>query len=55
MGDLLVVTGLSGAGRSEFARLLEDVGWFVIDSLPPDIMVKVADLLILRHSLLERT
>lgn len=39
-----MVTGLSGAGRSEFARHLEDVGWFVIDRLPPDIMVKVADL-----------
>ena len=44
MGDLLVITGLSGAGRSEFARHLEDLGWFVIDRLPPDIMVKVADL-----------
>ena len=44
MGDLLVITGLSGAGRSEFARHLEDLGWFVIDRLPPDIMIKVADL-----------
>jgi len=40
----LVITGLSGAGRSEFAKDLEDLGWFVIDRLPPDIATKVADL-----------
>lgn len=44
MSDLLVITGLSGAGRSEFAKDLEDLGWFVIDRLPPDIAAKVADL-----------
>ena len=37
MSDLLVITGLSGAGRSEFAKDLEDLGWFVIDRLPPEI------------------
>lgn len=40
----MVITGLSGAGRSEFAKDLEDLGWFVIDRLPPDIATKVADL-----------
>ncbi len=44
MSDLLVITGLSGAGRSEFSSDLEDLGWFVIDRLPPDLMAKVADL-----------
>ena len=44
MSDLLVITGLSGAGRSEVAKDLEDLGWFVIDRLPPDIATKVADL-----------
>jgi len=39
-----VLTGLSGAGRSAFASDLEDLGWFVIDRLPPDLMAKVADL-----------
>jgi len=39
-----VLTGLSGAGRSAFASDLEDLGWFVIDRLPPDLMPKVADL-----------
>jgi len=44
MSDLLVITGLSGAGRSEVAKDLEALGWFVIDRLPPDIATKVADL-----------
>mgnify|MGYP002831038180 FL=1 len=39
-----MLTGLSGAGRTAFASDLEDLGWFVIDRLPPDLMVKVADL-----------
>ncbi len=39
-----MLTGLSGAGRSAFASDLEDLGWFVIDRLPPDLMPKVADL-----------
>lgn len=33
--DVAVVTGMSGAGRSTAARALEDLGWFVIDNLPP--------------------
>ena len=39
-----MLTGLSGAGRTAFASDLEDLGWFVIDRLPPDLMAKVADL-----------
>ena len=33
--ELLVVTGLSGAGRSTVAHSLEDLGWYVVDNLPP--------------------
>ena len=33
--DVTVLTGLSGAGRSEGAKALEDLGWFVVDNLPP--------------------
>ncbi len=33
--DVVVITGLAGAGRSEAARVFEDLGWFVIDNLPP--------------------
>jgi UPF0042 nucleotide-binding protein len=31
----LLITGLSGAGRSEAARSLEDLGYFVVDNMPP--------------------
>jgi RNase adapter protein RapZ len=33
--DITVISGLSGAGRSEAAKALEDLGWFVVDNLPP--------------------
>ena len=32
---VVVVTGMSGAGRSTAARVLEDIGYFVVDNLPP--------------------
>jgi UPF0042 nucleotide-binding protein len=44
MVDFLVIAGLSGAGRSTAAAALEDLGWFVIDNLPPSLMPKVAEL-----------
>ncbi len=36
--ELLVVTGLSGAGRSTVANALEDLGWYVVDNLPPQML-----------------
>jgi RNase adapter protein RapZ len=36
--DLVVITGLSGAGRSTAAKCLEDLGWFVVDNLPPSLV-----------------
>ncbi|MCA1823639.1 MAG: RNase adaptor protein RapZ, partial [Frankia sp.] len=36
--DLTIITGLSGAGRSEAAKCLEDQGWFVVDNLPPALL-----------------
>ena len=44
MTDILVITGLSGAGRSEAADDLEDLGWFVVDNLPSSLIEKVAEL-----------
>jgi RNase adapter protein RapZ len=38
---LVVVTGMSGAGRSTAAHSLEDLGWYVIDNLPPSLLVEV--------------
>ena len=42
--DLLIITGLSGAGRSAAADVLEDLGFFVIDNLPPSLIPKVVEL-----------
>lgn len=39
-----MITGLSGGGRSSAADHLEDLGWFVIDNLPPSLISKVAEL-----------
>jgi RNase adapter protein RapZ len=41
---ILLITGLSGAGRSETARSLEDLGYFVVDNLPPALLPKMAEL-----------
>src|SRR5947209_14945466 len=42
--DLVVITGLSGAGRSTAAKCLEDLGWFVVDNLPPSLLATMVDL-----------
>jgi UPF0042 nucleotide-binding protein len=44
MSDYLVVTGMSGAGRSTAAATLEDIGWFVIDNMPSALISKVSEL-----------
>jgi len=41
--ELLLVTGMSGAGRSTAARALEDLGWFVVDNLPPALLPQAVD------------
>ena len=42
--DVTVITGLSGAGRSEAPKALEDLGWFVVDNLPPALISKMLSL-----------
>ena len=44
MNEFVVIAGLSGAGRSQAADILEDLGWFVIDNLPPALIPKVSEL-----------
>ena len=42
--DVVLVTGLSGAGRGTAAKVLEDLGWYVTDNLPPELIARmVAD------------
>jgi hypothetical protein len=42
--DTVVVTGLSGAGRSTAAKCLEDLGYFVVDNLPPELVATMVQL-----------
>lgn len=44
MVDFVIVTGLSGAGRTQVGNTLEDLGWFVIDNLPSELIPKVSEL-----------
>ncbi len=44
MADILLITGLSGAGRSQAADDLEDLGWFVVDNMPVELIEKVVEL-----------
>ena len=41
--DVILVSGMSGAGRSTATRALEDLGWFVVDNLPPTLMIDVVN------------
>jgi len=43
--ELIIVTGMTGAGRSTAAKALEDLGWFVIDNLPPRLLPQVVEML----------
>ncbi len=42
--ELLIVTGMSGAGRSTVADALEDLGWYVVDNLPPQMIKPLVEL-----------
>ncbi len=42
--ELVVISGMSGAGRSTAAKVLEDLGWFVVDNLPPSLIPTLVDL-----------
>jgi len=44
VAEFVVIAGLSGAGRTTAANVFEDLGWYVIDNLPPPLMHQVADL-----------
>lgn len=43
-GEFLIVTGMSGAGRTTVANALEDLGWYVVDNLPPQILRPLLEL-----------
>jgi UPF0042 nucleotide-binding protein len=52
--DIVIITGISGAGRSTAAKSLEDLDWFVVDNLPPALLGTMADLAGLGHGAVPR-
>jgi len=54
VSEFLIITGLSGAGRSQAADCFEDLGWFVIDNMPPALLIKVTELVQAPGSTIER-
>src|SRR4029077_7474367 len=46
VSEFVVIAGLSGAGRSQAADHLEDLGWFVIDNVPAALIPKLAELVV---------
>ncbi|HEX2784913.1 MAG TPA: RNase adapter RapZ, partial [Ilumatobacteraceae bacterium] len=44
MADIVLITGLSGAGRSAAAAVLEDLGWYVVDNLPTSLVDTIVEL-----------
>ena len=41
--EILIITGLSGGGKSRAASYLEDIGYYTVDNLPAEMMEKFAD------------
>lgn len=54
MADILLITGMSGAGRSGAAAVLEDLGWYVIDNLPTSLVDTIVELVSMPGSDIER-
>ena len=54
MAEIVLITGLSGAGRSGTANVLEDLGWNVIDNLPTALVGKIVELAAIPGSAVDR-
>lgn len=48
--EVILVTGMSGAGRSHAAHSIEDMGWYVVDNMPPKLLVPLVDMMTASHS-----
>ncbi|MCG2819144.1 MAG: RNase adapter RapZ [Actinomycetia bacterium] len=42
--EIVIITGMSGAGKTEALKCLEDIGYYAIDNLPASLLVKIADI-----------
>ena len=42
--EIIIITGMSGAGKSEVLNIMEDLGYFSMDNLPPELLPKFAEI-----------
>ena len=54
MPPLILITGMSGAGRRATSAALEELGWYVAENLPPELIVRMAELSFSEDSPIER-
>ena len=54
MPSLILITGMSGAGRRETSAALEEMGWYVSENLPPELIVRMVELSLQDNSPIER-
>jgi UPF0042 nucleotide-binding protein len=54
VAEIVLITGMSGAGRSAAADVLEDLGWYVVDNLPSSLVEKIVELASLPASGIDR-
>ena len=52
--EVMLITGMSGAGRSQAADSMEDMGWYVVDNMPPRLLVPLVDMMTSSGSTLHR-
>ena len=52
--EVLLITGMSGAGRTRAADSMEDMGWYVVDNMPPRLLVPLVDMMTSAGSSLHR-
>ena len=52
--DFLIVTGMSGAGKSRAVNALEDIGFYCVDNVPPQLISKVAEICLAGNSRINR-
>lgn len=51
---LLIITGMSGAGKSHAVKFLEDIGYFCVDNMPPSLLPKFAELYLMSEAKLDK-
>ena len=52
--EFIIISGLSGAGKSKVASFLEDIGFYVVDNMPAPLMPKFAELCLQSKETLSR-